>query len=166
MTSESTGIIETIADKLQVESNHDVAHHEGRNAPAPDRTRFAVGLQLGRMYPSLLGLLRAQWEGRESDVRLNTRRIAHAILDGARDRSRERHPSPRIDQQDREASLDAPRIRARRTSSVVTAKTKPKTRAKAKTKRTARKTKRNGRKAPPRILQPPSKLYGRSGLSA
>src|SRR5580698_4608119 len=58
--------------------------------PPPVRTRFAVGLQLGRMFPTLLALVRQQYCGDPAAAQ-SALQIATAILDGARDRSRDRH---------------------------------------------------------------------------
>jgi hypothetical protein len=81
--------------------------------PPPVRTRFAVGLQLGRMFPTLLALLRHQYAG-EAAATPAAHQIAAAILDGARDRSRDRHLRPLLDLQRRTEPLDQVRRRRRR----------------------------------------------------
>ncbi|MBK6532091.1 MAG: hypothetical protein IPF99_21565 [Deltaproteobacteria bacterium] len=78
----------------------------------PVRTRFAVGLQLGRMFPTMLALLREQY-GRDPAASQSARQIAQAVIDGANDRSRARHLRPVIDQQRRTEPLQQTRRRRR-----------------------------------------------------
>jgi hypothetical protein len=60
--------------------------------PPPRRTTFAVALQLGRSFPSLIALVRAVYVHDETGARRASRQIARGILRGARDRSRQRYP--------------------------------------------------------------------------
>ena len=79
----------------------------------PVRTRFSVGLQLGRMFPSLLGLLRQQYAA-DPAASVTCRQIAQAVIDGALDRSRDRHLRPVLDLQRRTAPLTCVRKRRRK----------------------------------------------------
>lgn len=82
-------------------------------AERPVRTRFAVGLQLGRMFPTLLGLLRQQYAD-DPGAMISCQQIAQAVIDGARDRSRDRHLRPLLEVQRRAEPLTQTRRRRRR----------------------------------------------------
>jgi hypothetical protein len=84
-------------------------------AAAPVRTTFAITLQLGRAYPALLRLVAAGYTGARAAGRDAAVEIAETILRGARDRSRDAHLRPVLDQQRRTESLT--RLRKRRRSS-------------------------------------------------
>jgi hypothetical protein len=85
----------------------------GTAAPTPQRTRFAVALQLGRSLPALLALVRAGWLDDDLGVVRESRRIADAILRGARDRSEEEWQKTLLDQQTRTESMRRPRAERR-----------------------------------------------------
>ena len=78
------------------------------------RTTFALTLQLGRAYPALLALVAAGYTAARNDAREAAVQIAETILRGARDRSRDAHLRPILDQQRRTESLT--RLRKRRRS--------------------------------------------------
>jgi hypothetical protein len=82
------------------------------STPAAVRTFFAVALQLARAFSSLVDVIAGVYEGNLPRVRRAAEALAHAILDGARDRATEPFPRSRIDQQGRTDSLH--RTRARR----------------------------------------------------
>jgi hypothetical protein len=69
------------------------------------QTFFAVALQLGRTFPSLIELTRAIDQADSSSMHRAARVIAHSVLHGARDRGRGQHVRSAIDQQRRTASL-------------------------------------------------------------
>jgi hypothetical protein len=74
--------------------------------PEPStRTSFAVQLQLGRSYASLIALVRAVRDDTPSAVRAHAHQIASVILGGARDRSRDAHQRPLRDLQARTEPL-------------------------------------------------------------
>lgn len=73
--------------------------------PPATRTRFSVNLQLGRSYAALIALVRAAGQETPTAVRAHARLIASMILGGARDRSRDAHLRPLLDQQRRTESL-------------------------------------------------------------
>jgi hypothetical protein len=77
--------------------------------PPSTRTSFAVQLQLGRSYASLIALVRAVGDDTPSAIRVHARQIASVILGGARDRSRDAHQRPLRDQQARTEPLRAKR---------------------------------------------------------
>ena len=64
------------------------------------------------MFPTLLALLREQY-GRDPTARQSAQKIAQAVIDGANDRSRDRHLRPLIDQQQRTEPLQQTRRRRR-----------------------------------------------------
>src|SRR5437773_2164702 len=72
-----------------------------RRAP---RTRLAVGLQLGRMFPPHLTRRSQQSPGDREGARRSAEAIAHTVLDGARERSGDPHRRPLLDQQARTES--------------------------------------------------------------
>jgi hypothetical protein len=73
---------------------------------APEfRSFLAVGLQFGRVFPQMINLVLAIHAGDRTAMRRASRAIASAILDGARDRSREAIVRTRIDQQRRTEPL-------------------------------------------------------------
>jgi hypothetical protein len=74
-------------------------------APPPTRTQFAVNLQLGRSFSSLVWLVQYGYEGHPGAARAQARLIASAILQGARDRSHDPHLRTLQDQQRRSAPL-------------------------------------------------------------
>ena len=76
-----------------------------RPTTAVVRTFFAVALQLGRVFPQLVDLAAAIFDGRRHDMRRASRAIATAILKGARDRGGGNHVRTVIDLQRRSASL-------------------------------------------------------------
>jgi len=88
-------------------------HVAATSAERPIRTRFAVGLQLGRMFPTLLGLVRQQY-ARDPAETVSAELIAQAVIDGARDRSRDAHLRPLLDLQKRTAPLTRTRRRRRK----------------------------------------------------
>jgi len=59
--------------------------HKAPAAPAI-RTHFAIALQVARTFPRLVDLVAGAYDGDRLRVRRAARAIAHAILDGARDR--------------------------------------------------------------------------------
>jgi hypothetical protein len=71
-------------------------------------------LQLTRCLPAVLTLVRAGHEGKQRAVRAASIEIATDILRCARDRSRDRHLRPLLDQQRRTDSLIKPRHRTRK----------------------------------------------------
>lgn len=81
-------------------------------SPPPHRTLFAVTLQIGRSRASLLALIRGITDGRPVGIP-EANHIAHAILCGARDRSRDPHPRAARDAQRRTGPLTRPRRRTR-----------------------------------------------------
>jgi hypothetical protein len=64
------------------------------------------------MFPTMLALLRQQY-GRDPAASQSARQIAQAVIDGANDRSRDRHLRPAIDQQQRSEPLQHTRRRRR-----------------------------------------------------
>ena len=64
------------------------------------------------MFPTLLALVRQQYL-QDPAVTQTATALAAAVLDGARDRSRDRHLRPFLDQQRRTAPLTHVRRRAR-----------------------------------------------------
>jgi len=71
-------------------------------------------LQLGRALPALIALVVAAHRRDRPDARAASRAVATTILRGARDRSRDKHARPLLDQQARVRSLTAPRLRPAR----------------------------------------------------
>ena len=69
------------------------------------RTFFAVALQLGRVFPSLIELIRAVERRDQRAMRRAASLIANAVLHGARDRGRGQHVRSVIDQQRRTKPL-------------------------------------------------------------
>jgi hypothetical protein len=81
------------------------AHSSKLPHPAPIRTFFAVALQLGRVFPSLIALTRAVGCADRFSVRRAAHEIADGVLDGARDRGRGELVRSVIDQQRRATPL-------------------------------------------------------------
>jgi hypothetical protein len=73
--------------------------------PPAQRTFFAVALQLGRMFPLILLLLRATSTGETRRRRHAALAIADAVLDGARSRANRRFAPTLVDQQVRASPL-------------------------------------------------------------
>jgi hypothetical protein len=72
-----------------------------------------VALQLGRVFPKLIELIRAVERGDRLALRRAASAIADSVLDGARDRGRGHHVRSAIDQQRRTDPLR--RLRPSRT---------------------------------------------------
>lgn len=70
------------------------------------RTFFAIALQLARVFPQLLELVRAAGRDDRHLRRRAALAIADAVLDGARDRGKGKFLRTLIDQQQRSASLN------------------------------------------------------------
>jgi energy-coupling factor transporter ATP-binding protein EcfA2 len=75
--------------------------------PSPTRTTFAITLQIARAIAALQALVRAGHCSDRLSVRRAALKVTIDILRGARDRSRDRHLRPLLDQQRRSASLAA-----------------------------------------------------------
>jgi hypothetical protein len=73
--------------------------------PAQTRTQFAVNLQLGRSFSSLVLLVRAGYDQDPAALRRHSVLIASAILRGARDRARQPPLRTLLDQQRRSKPL-------------------------------------------------------------
>jgi hypothetical protein len=71
-------------------------------------------LQLSRCLPAVLTLVRAGHEGDPAAARGAAIEIATDVLRCSRDRSRDQHLRPLLDQQRRTDSLTKPRVRPRR----------------------------------------------------
>jgi hypothetical protein len=85
-----------------------------RSRCSPVRTRFSILLQLNRCFPVLLSLVRAGYEGDLPAVRTASTELATDVLRCSRDRSRDRHLRPLLDQQRRTDSLTKPRLRTKK----------------------------------------------------
>jgi hypothetical protein len=83
--------------------------HPERPTPAV-RTFFAVALQLGRAFPSLVELTRAVDHCDRSGMRGAARLVADAVLQGARDRGQGPLVRSAIDQQRRTVPLTRLRL--------------------------------------------------------
>jgi hypothetical protein len=95
------------------------------------------------MFPTLLSLVQQQWHGERVAAARSAQRIAHAVLDGARDRSRDPHVRPLQDQQQRTDALHHVRKRPRPRKKARPAVTAPSP---------SRRRKRRRRLLPPRFL--------------
>ena len=79
--------------------------------PAQTRTQFAVNLQLGRSFSSLVLLVRAGYEQDPAALKRHSVLIASAILLGARNRAKDRPLRTLLDQQRRSSPLTRKRTR-------------------------------------------------------
>ena len=68
---------------------------------------------MARALCALAALVRAGHQGDRLGVRRAAHSVATDILRGARDRSRDKHLSPRLDQQARGEYMHTPRVRPR-----------------------------------------------------
>ena len=80
----------------------------------PVRTAFSITLQLGRCCPALVVLVRSAYCDDPAAARAAAGRVAAGILRGARDRSRDPHIRPLLDQQLRTEPMTDVRKRIKR----------------------------------------------------